>query len=99
MALSCSVVVVVEVVVVLVVVAAGDAAAPEACTTNIGEVSAALAEPEETGADGSGAAGLADGAAVCASEKVNALSNAAAAQLNRFKELAIIMMGDADSAP
>jgi hypothetical protein len=60
----------------------------------------ALAEDAETGADGSAAAGLAAGLGelVCAPNKDNVLSNAAPAKLNRFKELAIIMIGNAGSA-
>jgi hypothetical protein len=87
-------------VVVLVVVAAGEAAAAGACTTNIGELSVAFVEDAETGADGSAAAGLAAGLGelVCAPDKDNVLSNAAPAKLNRFKELAIIMIGNAGSA-
>jgi hypothetical protein len=55
-------------------------------------LSVAFADAGETGVEGRVAAGLAlgAGALVCASEKVNALSNAAVTQLNRFKELAII---------
>ena len=85
--------------VVLVVVAAGEAAAPGACT-NSGEFSVAFAEDAETGAEGSAAAGLATGAGElgCAPDKDNVLSNAAVAKLNRFKELAIIMIGNAGSA-
>ena len=64
-----------------------------------GELSVAFADAGETGVEGSAAAGLAlgAGALICASEKVNALSSAAVAQLNRFKELAIIRWDD-DSA-
>jgi hypothetical protein len=66
----------------------------------MGELSVAFVEDDETGADGSAAAGLAAGAGelVCAPDKDNMLSNAAPAKLNRFKELAIIMIGNAGSA-
>ena len=81
---------VVAVVVVLVVAGVAAGEAPDACTTSTG----ALPEAVEAGADGSAAAGLVAGAGEpgWASVKDNVLSNAAAAQLNRFRELAIIIM-------
>jgi hypothetical protein len=53
-----------------------------------------LPEAVEAGVDGSAAAGLVAGAGEpgCAAVKDNVLSNVAAAQLNRFRELAIIIM-------